>query len=191
MVNLPETAAWRLLDAHEGFEVLFPRRDRDGYRFDGHSVGVEEGELWSIRYTLELDAGWMARSAHVVGRSRFGAHETRLKGDRSGAWQVDGEPAPDLDGCLDVDLEGSAFTNALPVHRLGLGLGQGADAPAAYVRALDLSAERLEQRYVRLENEGVHRRYDYESPAFEFRCVLVYDEHGLVLDYPGIAVRVA
>jgi uncharacterized protein len=191
VVNLPETAAWRLVDAHEGFEVLFPRRDRAGYRFDGHSVGVEEGKLWSVRYTLDLDAGWTARSAHMVGRSHSGAHETRLEGDGSGAWRVNGEPAPELDGCSDIDLEGSAFTNALPVHRLGLGVGQGVDAPAAYVRALDLSVERLEQRYARLEDEGGHARYDYESPAFDFRCVLVYDEDGLVLDYPGIAARVA
>ena len=31
--------------------------------------------------------------------------------------------------------------------------------------------------------------YDYESPAFDFRCQLTYDESGLVLSYPGIAVR--
>jgi hypothetical protein len=59
------------------------------------------------------------------------------------------------------------------------------------VRALDLSVERLDQRYTRLENESARARYDYESPAFDVRCVLLYDEHGLVLDYPGIAVRVA
>jgi uncharacterized protein len=190
-MRVPETAAWRLVDAHEGFEVLFLRREHDGYRFDGHSVGVEDGKLWSTRYTLELDAGWTARSAHVVGRSRSGACEIRLEGDGSGAWRARGEPVPELDGCLDVDLEGSAFTNALPVHRLGLRVGQSASAPAAYVRALDLSVERLDQRYTRLENESARARYDYESPAFDVRCVLLYDEHGLVLDYPGIAVRVA
>jgi uncharacterized protein len=191
VANLPETAAWRLVDAHEGFEVLFQRRDGDGYRFEGHSVGVEEGRLWSVRYTLELDGDWRARSAHVAGRSRSGVHETRLERERSGGWRVDGEPAPELDGCSDIDLEGSAFTNALPVNRLRLAVGQGADAPAVYVRSLELSVERLEQRYARLEDEGGHARYDYESPAFDFRCVLVYDEHGLVLDYPGIATRVA
>lgn len=46
---------------------------------------------------------------------------------------------------LDVDLESSALTNALPVHRMGLGIEPAADAPAAYVRALDLSVDRLEQ----------------------------------------------
>jgi hypothetical protein len=100
-------------------------------------------------------------------------------------------PAPHLDGCLDVDLEASAFTNAFPVHRLGLEVGQRADAPAAYVRAPGLDVERLEQTYARLPDDGRGARYDYVSPAFGFRAELVYDRFGLVLDYPGIAVRVA
>ena len=91
-----------------------------------------------------------------------------------------------------MDLESSSLTNAFPVHRLGLGVGAEADAPAAYVRALDLSVERLEQRYVRLEDDGSRReRYRYTAPAFGFECQLLYDEYGLVLDYPGIAVRAA
>jgi hypothetical protein len=90
---------------------------------------------------------------------------------------------------LDVDLEASAFTNALPVNRLGLDVGQHADAPAAYVRAHDLRVERLEQHYTRLTGDGTRSRYDYRAPRFDFTAVLVYDEFGLVLDYPGIAVR--
>jgi hypothetical protein len=78
----------------------------------------------------------------------------------------------------------------LPVLRLGLHVGQRANAPAVYLRALDLRVERLEQRYARLELDGERSRYDYAAPDLDFRCVLVYDEFGLVLDYPGIAVRV-
>jgi uncharacterized protein len=152
---------------------------------------VEEGQAWGIRYALTVDAGWATRTAHIIGRSALGLNEVRLEGDGIGGWQVDGRPAPQLDGCLDVDLEASAFTNALPVHRLRLAVGQQADAPAAYVRALDLLVERLEQSYERLENDAEHSRYDYVSPAFDFRAELVYDEFGLVLDYPGIAVRTA
>jgi uncharacterized protein len=59
------------------------------------------------------------------------------------------------------------------------------------VRALDLGVERLEQRYLRTDDGGSRERYDYAAPGFEFRCELVYDEYGLVLDYPGIAVRAA
>jgi hypothetical protein len=48
---------------------------------------------------------------------------------------------------------------------------------------------RLEQRYVRVADKGARQRFDYTAPAFGFSCVLVYDESGLVLDYPGIASR--
>ena len=186
---LPASAAWRHLDARAGFEVLFPRRETDGYHFEGHATAVEETRAWGVRYVLAVDESWATRSAHIVGRSALGVNEVRLDGDGAGRWQIDGRPAPQLDGCLDVDLEASAFTNALPVHRLGLAVGEQADAPAAYVRALDLRVERLEQSYTRLEDDGEHSHYDYVSPAFDFRAELVYDEFGLVLDYPGIAVR--
>jgi hypothetical protein len=88
-----------------------------------------------------------------------------------------------------VDLESSSLTNAFPVRRLGLPPGGRAEAPAAYVRALDLHVDRLEQRYVRIDDGTGLERYDYASPAFDFRCELVYDQAGLVIDYPGIAAR--
>jgi hypothetical protein len=188
--ELPASAAWRHHDARVGFEVLFARFDAEGVRLDGHSTAVEEGVAWGVRYTLVLDPDWRTRSAHVVGRSSLGQHEVVLEGD-AGEWLVDGEPAPALSGCPDVDLEASACTNALPVRRLALEVGERAEAPAAYVRAADLRVERLEQWYARLPDEDGHARYDYASPAFDFRATLVYDEFGLVLDYPGIAVRVA
>ena len=112
-----------------------------------------------------------------------------LEADGRGAWRVDGRAAPQLDGCLDVDLESSSLTNAFPMNRLGLEPADAADAPAAYVRALDLAVERLEQRYVRVDDGTGPQRYDYTAPVFDFRCELVYDAAGLVLDYPGIARR--
>jgi hypothetical protein len=190
LLELPATAAWRHLDARAGFEVVFPSREADGYMFDGHSTAIEDGEAWGVRYTLTLDANWETRSAHVVGRSATGEREVFLEKQRNDEWLVNGEPTPAIAGCLDVDLEASAFTNAFPVRRLALGVGQEADAPAAWVRALDLEVERLEQRYARLGDEGTRSRYDYAAPDLDFSCVIVYDEYGLVLDYPGIAVRV-
>jgi hypothetical protein len=71
---------------------------------------------------------------------------------------------------------------------MGLGIGRQAAAPAAYVRAPHLAVERLEQTYARLPGDG-RPSYDYAAPVFEFACRLVYDESGLLLDYPGIAVR--
>jgi uncharacterized protein len=189
--ELPPIAAWRHRGARAGFEVLFLRRDRGGLLLDGYSTAVAEGEAWGIRFALIVDDKWVTRRAHVVGQSSAGVHEILLEGDGKGGWQVDGMAAPQLSGCLDVDLEASASTNALPVHRLGLSVGERAAAPAAYVRAPTLRVERLEQTYVRLADEGEGPRYEYVAPAFDFTAVLTYDRFGFVLDYPGIAIRVA
>jgi len=76
-------------------------------------------------------------------------------------------------------------TSARIAHRFGA----RATAPAAYVRAIGVAVGRLEQTYLRAPDDAARQRYDYAAPAFDFTCRLVYDESGLVLDYPGIAVR--
>jgi uncharacterized protein len=81
------------------------------------------------------------------------------------------------------------MTNALPVRRMGLPVAARAAAPAAYIRAGGLAVERLEQTYLRTADEASCQHYDYTALAFDFAARLVYDESGLVLDYPGIAVR--
>jgi hypothetical protein len=67
-------------------------------------------------------------------------------------------------------------------------VGETVTAPAAYVR-LAMSVERLDQTYARVEDYESRLRYDYEAPAFAFNCRITYDRAGLILDYPGIAVR--
>lgn len=186
---LPVTAAWQHRDARRGFEVAYFQPVGHGYHIDGCTTAVEDGRSWVVSYAIRVDETWTTRSARITARSASGVRHVRLEAAGAGRWRVDGEVASRLDGCLDVDLESSAMTNALPVHRLGLRAGARASAPAVYVRALDLSVERLDQDYVRSADEGRHQRYDYAAPAFDFTCRLVYDESGLLLDYPGIAVR--
>jgi hypothetical protein len=186
---LPATAAWQHQQARSGFEVVYFQPLADGCRVEGWTTALEDGKTWAVEYTIDLDRAGATRSARIRGRSAVGLSSADLQADGAGRWLVGGVPAPHLDGCLDVDLESSAMTNALPVRRLGLAPGAGAAAPAAYVRAIGLAAERLEQTYWRAPDEAAGQHYDYAAPAFDFACRLSYDESGLVLDYPGIAVR--
>jgi uncharacterized protein len=186
----PASAAWRHQEARSGFEVVYFRETSDGLRIDGCTTAVEDGRSWIVEYRIEVDGSWRTRSAHIIGRSESGRRSTTLESTGDGRWLVDGQAAAALDGCFDVDLESSALTNAFPVHRLGLEVSARSEAPAVYVRAEDLSVSRLEQTYTRLTNdEDGRQRFDYVSPAFDFRCELVYDAAGLVLAYPGIATR--
>jgi uncharacterized protein len=190
--RLPLQVAWRHVGAREGFEVAFPASVNGGLCFTGTTSALEDGHAWTVSYRVIVDpVSWATRSARVSARTVAGERALEVSTDGAGGWRVDGRPAAHLDGCRDIDLESSVLTNAFPVRRLRLARGQGADAPGVYVRVEDLRVERLEQRYVRLKDPGPDRRFAYAAPAFDFTCVLAYDDAGLLLDYPGIAVRVA
>ncbi|MGY1802317.1 putative glycolipid-binding domain-containing protein [Blastococcus sp. SYSU D00922] len=180
---LPDFAAWRFDDAVDGFEVVYP----SPRRLRGHTTAVEDGLPYAVSYDIALDEGWRTREVHVSSETVSGRRSTVLLSDGDGRWTVDGVPAPHLDGLVDVDLEASACTNTLPVHRLSLADGELTAAPAVYVRALDVSVTRLDQTYRR---RGA-LTFDYTSEGGAFRAVLEYDAAGLVVDYPGIARRFA
>ena len=187
--SLPRQAAWQHRGARTGFEVVFFSRRDSGCLIHGCTTAIEDGTPWAVEYAIELDGGGATRSARVSGRSASGYRSIVLEADGAGRWLIDGVDAPHVDGCLDVDLESSAMTNALPVRRLGLAVAMRAGVPAAYVRATDLAVERLEQVYLRSADSPTGQSYDYSAPAFDFRSRLAYDESGLVIEYPGIAVR--
>ncbi len=166
-----------------------PRRT-NGWRITGRTSAVEDGIAWSVGYVIDVDDSWSTRRAAIDVMTAGGTRHIELTGDGDGNWHLDGQPVPHVTGCLDVDLESSSMTNTLPVHRLTPGSGAEMSAPAVYVRAIDLSVERLEQTYRREPDTGVGSSYDYAAPRFDTRCRLVYDGAGLITVYPGIAERV-
>ena len=177
---LPPFAAWRFVDAVDGFEVVY----LEPGRLRGHTSAVEDGRPYAVAYEIRLVDGWVTREVRVSSDTVDGPRSTVLHSDGRGSWTVDGVPAPHLDGLVDVDLEASASTNTLPVHRVTMPVGEVVVASAVYVQASDLVVRRLDQTYRRLDDH----RFDYASEG-GFRAVLTYDASGLVLDYPGIATR--
>jgi hypothetical protein len=186
--ELPSFAAWRQLGARQGFEVAFFLREADGYTTAGQANAVEDGSAWALEYRIGVDESWATRTARITSLGAGESQVVEIEADGRGRWLVGGERAPELDGCRDLDLEASVFTNGLPVRRLGLAVGERAEVPAAYVRMPGLRVERLHQVYVRLPDSG-GPRYAYSAPAFGFTAALRYDADGLLLDYPGIGTR--
>jgi hypothetical protein len=189
--DLPAAAAWRHSSTRTALEsVTFEPHDT-GWLATGSTTAIEAGSAWWVTYEIELDASFVTRRAAIT--SRVGADAPSsviLEASGTGRWLLDGQSASQLDGCLDVDLESSAMTNTLPIRRVPVAVGETLDAPAAYVRVRERAVERLEQRYRRREDADRGPIFDYHAPAFAFSSRINYDQAGLVLTYPGIAVRI-
>jgi GNAT superfamily N-acetyltransferase len=124
--------------------------------------------------TVEVDGDWRSRRAEVVvdGTGRV------VTSDGAGRWWRDGDPAPDLDGCEDVDVEVTPLTNTLPIRRLLAAGDAAADVRAAWIRVPGDTVEPLEQRYEHLGG----RRWRYRSRS-GFEAELTVDDAGLVETY--------
>jgi hypothetical protein len=180
--------------ARAGFEVVRLESGPEGVVLEGSTSAIEDGRAWWVRYRIEADTGWRTRRATLESGSADGVRRRALEAPDPGRWLVDGVHDPRIDDCIDVDLEASACTNTLPVHRLGPFSPAATPSPAVYVRAPGLEVERLDQTYrADPERQGPTGPaafvLAYDAPRFDYRALLGFDEAGLVLDYPGLARR--
>ncbi len=175
-----------------GSEHLALAWDEVGVRADGVVVGMEDSVPFRIRYEVRCDARWRVREVKVASLVSGGA-SVRLFANGEGRWSTsDGEPVPALDGCVDVDISATPFTNTLPIRRLDLEPGESEKIKVVYIAVPEIDVENVYQRYTCLErgpNGGLYR-YEDEGLFSGFVADLPVDADGLVLDYPGIFKRV-
>jgi hypothetical protein len=84
--------------------------------------------------------------------------------------------------CLDLDFGFTPSTNLLQLRRLALAVGQGVDAPAAWLDVSTGALTVLLQRYERRSDTT----YWYEAPGFSYAALLEVDPVGFVRRYPGL-----
>lgn len=190
MLPLPSEAQirWRRLDAL-GHEIARIERLPSGWCLSGDVVVDTGGVAAKLRYAVECDAAWHTRSAIIEDASEHHAFHLTLFADGSGHWTHGGQPLPQLDGTLDVDLSFTPATNTLPIRRLSLRVGMSASVSSVWVRFPDLRIERLEQTYTR-EMENTYR-YRALVDGETFVARLDTDAFGRVLNYEGLWVAEA
>jgi uncharacterized protein len=188
-MSLPRCVVWEPLEEGlQGHDLVVLSTDNRGW-FSAHGTvaAVQDGVPWGVHYELSVDTRWRTRFASVTALDASGRRTVLLDLDGEGRVVVNAKALPDLAGCLDVDLAATPFTNTLAIRRMRLEVGQSAVARAVWVGAPHLELEVLEQTYTRI---GVDR-YRYEVPASGFSAELTVDDEGLVVDYSGLARRVA
>lgn len=176
----------------EGLEHLRLTQDGGGVVADSVIIGAENGALFRIRYTIRCDARWRVqdlRAYSLAGDSE----EFEVSTDGKGHWiTATGDTVPSLQGCSDVDISATPFTNTLPIRRLGLEAGKSADLEVVYLTVPEMWVEPVRQRYTCLKRDAQGGLYRFESLDGEFAgftADLPVDADGLVLDYPGLFRR--
>lgn len=172
--------AWRRLDV-PGSETARLEHADGGWRLTGTAQFEHEGRDCRLDYRVECDAGWRTTVAHVAGSVGGEAIGVAIEVDGDGRWRLNGRECPQVDGCIDVDLNFSPSTNLLPIRRLRLAVGEEAKVRAAWLRFPGFVLEPLEQRYRRT---GEHA-WRYESANGAFVRDLMVNSDGFVVRYPG------
>src|SRR5215208_3767150 len=157
---------------------------------NGLVIGLEAGRPFRIGYEIRCDRLGRVRAVRVA-TPDLGRPVLELLADGEGRWKRrGGEPVPELDRCIDVDISGTPFTNTPPIHRLGLEPGQSKELAVAYIRVPELLVGPERQRYGCLEAQANGGLYRFEALPSGFTAELPIDAEGLVIDYPRLFRRV-
>ena len=141
-----------------------------------------------LTYRLAWDDSWRLRDAELVAVTKRLTRSLSLRTDGQGHWhRGDGRTIDDLNGCVDVDIWPTPFTNSFPIRREPMAVGQRRQFQMAWIFAPELTVQPQQQAYTRL----AERLYLFENlDESGFKAELPVDEDGIVLDYPGFFRRV-
>jgi hypothetical protein len=148
----------------------------------------EERGPFRLTYRLTWDESWRLSEADLVVATERSTTSLNLRTAGRGRWRDgDGRAIDELDGCVDIDIWPTPFTNSFPVRREPMVVGERRQFRMAWVFAPDLTVRPQPQAYTRLAD----RLYLFESfDGSGFSAELPVDEDGIVLDYPGLFRRV-
>lgn len=191
----------------------------DSARLDTATINLEQGRLsthgtsrtdeYALSWALSTGDGWVTRRLTVtVHGHRWSRHlelERSDEGDWSSTVNTAGECAlPDpgiadastLAGALDCDLGLCPVTNTMPILRLNLHSEDLAPADEtaltmAWVEVPSLRVISSHQMYTQLRAPSSERNgvVLYSSDNRGFTAELEIDADGIVVNYPGLAVR--
>jgi uncharacterized protein len=184
-----ESYVWWTPLQQTGLEQLHLVENEKGVVADGLVLGIEHTTPFRLWYQVRTDSNWNVRECNLqVGGEK--GQTVRLYTDGQGHWTDGaGVACSALDGCLDIDISRTPFTNTLPIRHLALSPGESADLLVVYITVPDLSIRPVRQRYTCLYYTASGGIYRYEGLESNFTAELLVDDQGLVVDYPGIWKR--
>lgn len=150
-------------------------------------VGRYKQKIYRVEYQIKVNLNWETVFFDVKSQHSDQIKYFQFESDGKGNWMSSGKPAPQLEGCIDLDIPLTPFTNTLPINRLKLTPQASREIQVIYLDLLKQQVKPVRQKYTRLSDST----YQYENIPNDFEAVITVDELGLVVDYPQLFVRTA
>jgi hypothetical protein len=150
-------------------------------------IGYYEERIYQVSYQIITNQHWETVLFEITSRHSNQVKHIKFEGDGKGNWTSNGKKAEEFNGCLDIDIPLTPFTNTLPIKRLRLGQKQSQEIDVIYCDLLEQQIKRVRQRYTCLSETEYH----YENVPNDFEATIKVDESGFVVDYPSLFVRKA
>jgi hypothetical protein len=158
-----------------------------GAEINSTIIGSYEGKIYKVEYHIETNGNWETVFFEIDYRIGYQAQTISLTGDGKGNWTNDGKKAEQFNGCIDIDLPLTPFTNTLPIRRLQLMPHQSQEIQVIYCDLLEQQIIPVRQKYTCLSATEYH----YENIPNDFEANILVDGSGFVVDYPSLFVRSA
>lgn len=181
---MKQTIVWNRLD-FTSVEHLTFSDSGEGKSVISYITGATENQPFAVQYQIEIADNWTVSSFKI--HSLDNEKSIRMTSDNQGKWfDASGVHLAEFDGCFDIDITLTPFTNTLLIKRLSFETGEQKQFTVLYIELPEFNIKRVEQFYTKIGE----RLYVYEGYPKDFRAELPLDEMGFVTNYPEIFQRI-
>lgn len=168
---------FRIWKGKESLEVFTLQQYEHGFI----GGGIVRGNDFNIRYRIHTDLNWQVQKVLVEDIDRPGLN-LEINRAENNSWHNEfGNRLSALDGCEEVDLSITPFTNSIALQKIA-GWRETTTFKVIYIRVPEFDLSVVEQQYTPIDL----CRYKYENLTGKFSAELLVDEFGLVIDYADL-----
>src|ERR1700754_3987303 len=135
-------------------------------------IGKYYDTIYQVDYHIKTNQQGATTSVDLKSRQNDRKEHVLFGGDGNGNWTMNGKPAGQFTGCIDVDIPLTPFTNTLPITRLSLKVGAEKEIGVIYFDVLAQQIRPVRQKYTRL-SETI---YQYQNIPNDFEAKILVDE---------------
>jgi hypothetical protein len=158
-----------------------------GIEISSTIIGHYEEKIYKIEYQIKTNSYWETVFFKIISLHSNQKLTISFDSDGKGNWTNAGKPLEPFNGCTDIDIRLTPFTNTLPIRRLRLQPGKTREIQVLYFDLLEEQIMPVRQQYTCISATEYH----YQNIPNDFEANILVDESGFVVDYPSLFVRTA